>query len=133
MSGMNKNLFLALITGVIFISLITAGCIATSDIIDIVTPEEQDPILGTWTGEKNNPEGYFEKYTMVFNKDGTGKLSTDGMGMTQLLDFTWTKTRDQNYKMHFDIAGSGFSQNNILVLSSYSNTCSVNDIEFTKR
>ncbi|HJJ51141.1 MAG TPA: hypothetical protein O0X01_06445 [Methanocorpusculum sp.] len=130
---MNKNIFVFLIAGIIFLCLITAGCITTPDIVEIVAPEELDPIIGTWTGENNNPNGYFEKHTMVFNKDGTGKISTAGMGMTLPSNFTWTKTSDLNYQLNFAIAGSGFSQKNALVMDSDEKTCSVIAIEFTKK
>jgi len=129
---MNKNLFLSLITGFIFLCLITAGCITTSDITGPETPGPLDPIFGTWTADKLTSQGYEEYYTMVFNEDGTGKVTVRSMGTELTSNFTWTKSSNLNYQMYFEIAASGFCQKNTLVMNSDEKTCSVIDIEFTK-
>ncbi len=121
---MNKNLFISLIAGIIFLCLITAGCITTSDIpgIETETPVQLDPIFGTWTAKKLTSQGDNEYYTMVFNEDGTGKVTVKGMGTELTSDFTRTKSSNLNYKMYFEIAASGFSQQNTLVMKSDENT-----------
>jgi len=129
---MNKTLFISLISGIIFLCLITAGCITTSDITGTETPEALDPIFGTWTANVLNSQGYNEYYTMVFNEDGTGTATVDSMGMELTSDFTWTKSSDINYQMDFKIAASGFSQKNTLVMNSNGKTCTVIGITFIK-
>jgi len=129
---MNKTLFVFLITGIIFLCLITAGCITTPDITGPETPDPLDPIFGTWTAEKLTSEGYNEYYTMVFNEDGTGKVTVNSMGMALPSDFTWTKSSNLNYQMYFKIAASGFFQQNTLVINSDEKTCTVIGIEFTR-
>jgi len=134
---MNKTLFISLIMGIIFLCLISAGCITTSVITGTETPGTDtpgalDPIFGTWTAHVLNSQGYNEYYTMVFNEDGTGEVTVDSMGMELTSDFTWTKSTNLNYKMFFEIAASGFSQQNTLVMNSNEKTCSVIGIAFTR-
>ncbi len=129
---MNKTLFISLIMGIIFLCLISAGCITTSVITGTENPGQLDPIFGTWTAHVLNSQGYNEYYTMVFNEDGTGEVTVDSMGMELTSDFTWTKSSSLNYKMFFVIAASGFSQQNTLVMNSNEKTCSVIGIEFTR-
>ena len=93
---------------------------------------ESDPIVGTWSGRTINPNGYEEKYTLIFSSGGAGKVMAATMGFTQTSDFTWTLLDDQTYRMGFPIAASGFSQKNTLTLSGDKKTCSVIGIEFTK-
>jgi hypothetical protein len=128
---MNKTLFISMITGIIFLCLITAGCITTSDITGPETPGALDPIFGTWDGQTTNA-GYTEYYTMIFNEDGTGEVTVKSMGTELPSDFTWTKSSNLNYKMYFAIAASGFSQQNTLVMNSNEKTCTVIGIEFTR-
>ena len=129
---MNKTLFISLITGIIFLCLITAGCVTTSDVTGTEMPGALDPIFGTWTANVLNSQGYNEYYTMVFNEDGTGTVTVDSMGMDLTSDFTWTKSSNLNYQMDFKIAASGFSQTNALVMNSNGKTCTVIGITFIK-
>ena len=121
-----------MIAGIIFLCLITAGCITTSDVTEPETPEPLDPIFGTWTADILGSQGSYEYYTLVFNEDGTGTVTVKSMGTELISDFTWTKSTSLNYKMFFTIAASGFSQQNTLIMNSDENTCSVIGIEFTR-
>ncbi len=128
----NSPLLISLITGIVFLCLITAGCVTTSDVTGTEVPGALDPIFGTWTGETTNSKGYVEYYTMVFNEDGTGKVTVKSMGTELPSTFTWTKSSSLNYNLFFTIAASGFSQQNKLVMNSDEKTFSVIGIEFTK-
>ena len=128
---MNKSFLTSLIIGIIFLCIVTAGCVTTSDVTGTETPGTLDPIFGTWTGETTNA-GYTEYYTMVFNEDGTGKVTVKSMGTELPSDFTWTKSSNLNYNLFFTIAASGFSQQNKLVMNSNEQSFSVIGIEFIK-
>ncbi len=128
---MNKTLLISLISGIVFLCLITAGCITTSDVTGTEIPGALDPIFGTWTGQTMNA-GYTEYYTMVFNEDGTGEVTVKSMGTELPSEFTWTKSSNLNYNLFFTIAASGFSQQNKLVMSSNEQSFSVIGIEFTR-
>lgn len=122
---------MAIVAGMLIMCLSIAGCISSSEITGPTTTQ-QDPIIGTWIGTKLNSYGDYDDYTMVFNADGTGKNTVIIMGMMQKLEFGWTQTSNLNYKMNFDVACSGFSQTNALVLSSDGENCSIIGIKFTK-
>lgn len=130
-------LVLAVLTG----GICSAGCLSYMTVSDPVieyepgpgpTVSQSDPLVGTWVGRTTNPNGYEEKYTLIFNTGGTGRLTAATMGFTQSSDFTWTLIDDHTYRMDFPIAASGFSQKNTLTLSSGKKTCSVIGVEFTK-
>ncbi len=128
---MNKTLLISLVSGIIFLCLVTAGCVTTSDVTGTETPGALDPIFGTWTGQTVST-GYTEYYTMVFNEDGTGKVTVKSMGTELPSDFTWTKSSSLNYNLFFSVAASGFSQQNKLVMNSNEQSFSVIGIEFIK-
>ncbi len=128
---MNKTLLISLISGIIFLCLVTAGCVTTSDLTGTETPGALDPIFGTWTGQIMNA-GYTDYYTMVFNEDGTGEVTVKSMGTELPSDFTWTKSSNLNYNLFFTIVASGFSQQNKLVMKSNEQSFSVIGIEFIK-
>lgn len=128
---MNKTLLISLVSGIIFLSLVTAGCVTTSDVTGTETPGALDPIFGTWTGQTVSA-GYTEYYTMIFNEDGTGKVTVKSMGTELPSDFTWTKSSSLNYNLFFSVAASGFSQQNKLVMSSNEQSYMVIGIEFVK-
>jgi hypothetical protein len=128
---MNKSLLTPLIIGIIFLCIVIAGCVTTSDVTGTDIPGPLDPIFGTWTGQTMNA-GYTEYYTMVFNEDGTGQVTVKSMGTELPSDFTWTKSSNLNYNLFFTIAASGFSQQNKLVMNSNEQSFSVIGIEFIK-
>jgi len=128
---MNKSLLTSLIIGIIFLCIVIAGCVTTSDVTGTETPGALDPIFGTWTGQTVSA-GYTEYYTMVFNEDGTGKVTVKSMGTELPSDFTWTKSSSLNYNLFFSVAASGFSQQNKLVMNSNEQSFSVIGIEFIK-
>ncbi|WP_319378397.1 hypothetical protein [uncultured Methanocorpusculum sp.] len=132
---MNKSLLTPLIIGIIFLCIITAGCVTTSFVTGSETPDvgtnALDPIFGTWTGQTTNA-GNAEYYTMVFNEDGTGKVTVKSMGTELPSNFTWTKSSNLNYNLFFTVAASGFSQQNKLVMNSNEQSYTVIGIEFVK-
>lgn len=128
-------LVLAVLTG----GICSAGCLGYMTVSDPEIDDEpgsavseSDPIVGTWVGKITNPNGYEEKYTLIFNSGGVGRVLAGTMGYIQSSDFTWELLDDHTYRMDFLIAASGFSQKNTLTLSGDKKTCSVIGIEFTK-